>query len=265
MVNTTSPGDNGEAMNPSSVMTIQALVLALLQLDVQLPDDLRQAIWQLKKDLAQHSAQTTEEACDIARRHARLDELFHEEYRKLEQRSDIQERAKMLVTHGNLTNGSGAEAIELSWNDVVLSILSADDFRVAAEALLKRVHAHKGSLHASGDVLVFLSALQRVLEVSNTRAIAVLKALEKRPLTLRNLVYVLGIPFEQLQAIVQRLWQDGYIDRFTGGALQILTSWFRSRPRYERVDPDTHLTLTSKGHFYLHPVIRVGRREGRFG
>jgi hypothetical protein len=161
--------------------------------------------------------------------------------------------------------GAGAaDSTAITWDAIARSILQSDDCRAAAEALLQRLKAQGNSLHASGDALVFISALQRAIAISRAQAIALLKALEQQALTIRHLVHQLDLPQEHVQAIAQALWQAGYIDSTTGGVLYNIFPMLRgAQHRAAAIDLDTYLTLTSKGHFYLHPALIVGRRQER--
>jgi hypothetical protein len=123
--------------------------------------------------------------------------------------------------------------------------------------------------------------------------IKVLTALERRPLTVENLSYSLGLPLEETREVVQRLWDEDYIDSTTrtvnsmggsygsaigaaaGGAAGVLlgpigaaigaaigaltgaaiSDQFSSGGSEKRFfsDSDTYFILTSKGHYRLHP------------
>lgn len=245
-------------MEPSDVIVLQAFVLALIQLLPPLPAHLHQQIQQVTDAWATHQPGVVEGVQALVKSHAGLNDLYLTEHERLEQQYDTQARARALMGAGE------ADSTPITWETIALSILQSDNCRTAAEALLKRSKAQGSSLHASGDALVFISALQRVMAMSHAQAIALLKALETQALTIRHLVHQLDISPEQVQAIAQSLWHAGYIDRATGGVFYNMFPMLRGQQRRnESIDLDTYLTITSKGHFYLHPVLIVGRRTNR--
>ncbi len=245
-------------MDSNDLITLQAFMLALVQLDDELPDDLHQAVHRIGNELTQHRPELAEEVRLLVQQHARLNELYEIECQHLQDLYPIQVRARRVI------NGHHADDVdEITWAHIANAILKADDYYSGARDLLRRAQAH-GVPNASGDVKVFLSALQRAVTATRERAIAVLKALEQRPLTIRSLPSMVGLSVDQSRAIVQSLWEKGYVDQFTGNIFRSLAALIGVRHhRNESIDPDTYLTITSKGHFFLHPVVVIGRREGK--
>ncbi|NJR57039.1 MAG: hypothetical protein HC768_22440 [Acaryochloris sp. CRU_2_0] len=90
---------------------------------------------------------------------------------------------------------------------------------------------------------------QESTDKPDLNAIAILKAIENRPLTLKDLPYYTNLSFEQAQATVQELWQKGYLDRTTSNLLHnIFPVLGRKRRQQEQIHPsETQLNLTSKG------------------
>lgn len=85
----------------------------------------------------------------------------------------------------------------------------------------------------------------------------VLRTLEKSHLTTQDLTYSLNRTQEQTQAILQVLWQKGYIDRLTASLPHILFPGLRPNLyRTQLPSPDTLLTLTAKGYFHLYPLVK---------
>lgn len=105
---------------------------------------------------------------------------------------------------------------------------------------------------------------QESTDKPDLNAIAILKAIENRPLTLKDLPYYTNLSFEQAQATVQELWQKGYLDRTTSNLLHnIFPVLGRKRRQQEQIHPsETQLNLTSKGYFFLHPFITF-KSQGR--
>ncbi|MFN6568006.1 hypothetical protein A6770_23300 [Nostoc minutum NIES-26] len=121
----------------------------------------------------------------------------------------------------------------------------------------------------------------------------ILTALERRPLTVENLAYALGLPLEETREVMMRLWDEGYIDTTTsvssgakigaitgstivGGVIGAMAAGIfgaaigavlgntvgdqivpagRQEKRQKTVisDSQTYFILTSKGHYHLHP------------
>jgi hypothetical protein len=239
-------------MDASDVITLQAFLLALPQLDVDLPGDLHQAIQDTGRVLANHQPGVANEIRSLVKRHARLDELYEESYRYLLEQYQAQDRVKRL----NLVEEKAA-----AWEEIAASILTAEDFTEAARNVLKRM---KQQIHnAPGNTQIFLLSLHRAVEVTDARSIAVLKALEKRPLTVKGLVYVVGLSLDQAWVIVRLLWKEGYIDRVTSNIFYKIFPMLKNRQRTcQTIRPDTYLTLTAKGHFFLHPVVTLGGQKG---
>jgi hypothetical protein len=90
---------------------------------------------------------------------------------------------------------------------------------------------------------------------------AILQALAKHPLRTQDLSYVISEPLHTTQSIVQKLWQQGYIDRLSAPLPYILLSSLRKPEYYQApMPPDTFLSLTAKGYFHLYPLIQLNRR-----
>jgi hypothetical protein len=93
----------------------------------------------------------------------------------------------------------------------------------------------------------------------------ILRALDKRPYTTQDLISFMDITTrpDQVRAIVQSLWLQGYIDTLSGGLLRKFFPVFNGRSP-QLLDPDASLTLTSKGHFSVHPIFRFGSQKAMF-
>lgn len=94
----------------------------------------------------------------------------------------------------------------------------------------------------------------------------ILRALDKRPYTPQDLISFMDIttPPDQVIAIVQSLWLQGYIDTLSGSLLRKFFPISKARSSPQPLDPDTSLTLTSKGHFSIHPIFRFGSQRAMF-
>ena len=111
---------------------------------------------------------------------------------------------------------------------------------------------------------MFLVSLQQAVSELDAHSIAVLQALEKRPLTVKGLSYVTGHSQQQAQQLMQELCQAGYIDRTTSNILhKVFPALGKNlQQTCENFDLNTYFTLTAKGHFLLHPVLTFGQQIG---
>lgn len=233
-------------MNVSEAIALQAFSIARLHLGAGLTDDLRQAVQEVADAIARNQPDAVDRVRSLVERHECFRKPYEAAYFKLQAQYHKQEQFK----------GLRQASTPPRWKQVVTQILTADDPRLTAQELLKTAKAREDSSTAIGQP--YLSSLRTELEALNTQEVTALKALEKRPLTTEDLVYVVnqGSP-EQVRTLVRSLWQRGYIDRVTGGLLSKLFPRLR-RHADQEIDSDTPLTLTSKGHFHLHPLIVHG-------
>lgn len=262
------------------IIQLKAFLLALVQLDVGLSKDLHQSIQVIGASLASHSAsqgashsasQETYQAAQpliniqpqiqaVLAQHSRLDELYQESYSSLLLYYQLQQNRPLSQVDLTLSIDSFSQAFLIE--DLAIPILIADDFTTAARDLLKRAKQLQ-DLPPVGRVFVLF--LEKAIASSNAKTVAVLEALEKRPLTVTGLVYVLGLTLDQAWTIVQSLWQHGYIERATSSIVYKVFPMLKDRQNATRtIDAETYLTLTARGHFYLHPVVSLGaHRKGR--
>jgi hypothetical protein len=93
----------------------------------------------------------------------------------------------------------------------------------------------------------------------------ILRAIDKRPQTTQDLISFMRVttPPDTVKAIVQSLWLQGYIDTVSGGLLRKFFPLSKERSP-QPPDPDASLTLTSKGHFSVHPIFRFGSQKAMF-
>jgi hypothetical protein len=100
----------------------------------------------------------------------------------------------------------------------------------------------------------------------------ILKALERRPLTVENLAHALGCSVDSMRERVQRLWTKGYIETThaaspdpAGMGLWLLAQIIPMRQhKHEQCVPSTSQTyflLTFKGHLRLHPILSFGTSQ----
>lgn len=96
--------------------------------------------------------------------------------------------------------------------------------------------------------------------------IQILKALERRPLTVENLAHALGCSVDNMRETVQRLWTRGYIE--TTHTLSTtpmeMGRWLLAQilplRRHKQIQcvpstSQTYFLLTFKGHLRLYPIL----------
>lgn len=97
--------------------------------------------------------------------------------------------------------------------------------------------------------------------MTEASTIAILQAIDQQLLTVEDLAYYVKLPLDQVEAIVQQLWDAGYVQvvqrRFSVTTLAVF-----SQPQHSRVDRSMSFNLTPKGHFRLHPIRQTPRRRG---
>jgi hypothetical protein len=170
-----------------------------------------------------------------------LKAIYDAEYDRLSQSYHTQERAKGFFD---------ASALSLdTWEEFAFPILQSDEPVEVARDLLKRIK----SKHSP-----YITALQRTIAAVDQRSIAVLKAIEQRPISIEDLVYVVGLPHNQTSSIVQSLWKRGYVDRANSGVISML---FPQRKKPQQLDQTIPFALTSTGYFFLHPIITASPSE----
>jgi hypothetical protein len=230
--------------------TIQAFTLALPQLNGEVSPELHQQIQKIGQDLSQGQPGVAAAIDALIQNNPVLKQPFEQAYDQLAQKYRSQERTK------GLTNSSPTAAA-LTWEDVAVPVLLAGDFRTAAEQALQRMNGQLRKMPAEAQP--FLSSLQTRLRSLEVQERDVLSLLYQQPLTLIDLVHRLRISREQAEQIVKSLWQKGFIDWAESGVWSKLFPDVQSRQSQTlNINPDASLTLTVKGHFYLHPVFNFG-------
>lgn len=253
-------------MNRSEIAQIKAFLLALAQLDVDLARPLHQSIQTIGVILANQSTAASlpqpllTQMHSVLQQHSRLNALYEESYSSLLLYDQLQSRQ---LSSSQSAPQAAVNLAEQSYfiQNLAVPILIAEDFANTAREILKRMkHEPQMPPLARGFTLF----LERAIASSDANVLAVLEALEKRPLTVTGLVYVVGLTLDQVWTIVRSLWQQGYIDRATSNIVYKVFPMLKDRHRScQTIDADTYLTLTAKGHFHLHPVVSLGLQRNR--
>jgi hypothetical protein len=257
-------------MNQSEIVQIKAFLLALAQLDVDLAQPLHQSIQTLGAALASQATASSlptplvAQMHSVLQQHSRLNKLYDESYSSLILYDQLQLQSQGFSAAQ--TQSGAAPAVNLAEQayfiqNLAVPILIAEDFASTAREILRRMkHEPQMPPLARGFTLF----LERAIASSDANVLAVLEALEKRPLTVTGLVYVVGLTLDQVWTIVRALWQQGYIDRATSNIVYKVFPMLKDRHQSCRtIQADTYLTLTAKGHFHLHPVVSLGLHRNR--
>lgn len=232
--------------NAFDAFTFQAFSLALLQLDSSRLQTLHPTL-QTISDLATRQPQSAvNQIRQLLDQESELKSIYDSEYDRLSQSYQTQERAK------GFFDAPTSEAT-LTWDALAFPILQSTDPIATAKNLLKRTKSKQ-----TADTQPYLNSLQRTIAAVEQTEIKILKAIEQRPIAIEDLVYVIGLPINQVSSIVQNLWKRGYIDRASSNFISML---FPQRKKAQQLDPQIPLALTSTGYFFLHPIITASPSE----
>jgi hypothetical protein len=157
-------------MTPTEQTTLEAFLLALLQLDVPLSLDLQDKVRQIGRDLKAAPTAAIAEILKLVQQHSQLAELYQTARLTLQEQYQTQERDKLLW------DGSGSAT--LSFADFAGQMLTAEDFPAAMKQWVGRVSKRENPAIDAWKMAVARIELQ---------AFSVLEALEFHPLTMENL------------------------------------------------------------------------------
>lgn len=255
-------------MTPNQAISIQALLVALAQFDGTLTPMLLEAVQRIGDSLAHGKPEAIDHIPNIARQQPHLQQLYRLAWVVLERYPDRPDAGEQMFV-------PAAEADALT--QLAALVLRDPNPVTQIQAQLRQIKMQLDLNHGA-DVPRLLERLYEAALEVNAETIAVLRALERRPLTIENLCYALQLSADQVKEVVQYLWNVGYIST-TDHALPRLFSLWRRRstttatyrsasthppsgePQFSEDFP-AYFTLTAKGHFYLHPLITAGPREG---
>lgn len=236
-------------MNSIEQITLQALLIALAQLETSLPENLQKNISQIGDDLEKNSTHALDRIPELLTKHPQLRDLYETARLNLQREYQTQERDKFKGRPKLEISVAGALALE----PMAIKLLTANDFQATAKQLVTKVKDSKDTF-----LKQFQEAVSLTQAKANLKAFSVLKALEFRPLTIENLAYALEISPEQARQIIQRLWQEGKINTTKAGIFGTIFPFLRPKKRPSQIhDSNTYFTLTSLGYFDLHPIIKV--------
>jgi hypothetical protein len=243
-------------MKPTEALSLQAFLVALSEIDITLPTDFKQAIHQVGYGLAQHQRGSIEAIWNLVERHALLHQLYDLAWLVLQKQYQNHEYTQQLLSRDL------PERAALALETMAAQVFTTEDPQIAAQAQI-RTRPLPEPEPGYEELRLFLESLYRAAAAIETQAAALLRALERQPLTIENLCYALQLSADQVKALVQYLWNAGYIAQTTGSVLdKLFPRWGRRPFQVAKIDSPSYFTLTAKGHFHLHPIVTAGRREG---
>ena len=144
-------------------------------------------------------------------------------------------------------------ADSLTFDGLAIDILNAgNDIARVKDELYNKI---KDSTNSFAKLLTKTISISKQKE--DIKLASILKALEFHPLTIRDLAYSLNISIDESRLLVKRLWDQGKINTLESNILGNIFPFFRKKVAVSKLDETrTHFTLTSVGHFQLHPVIK---------
>lgn len=241
------------SINPSDATTIQAFTAMLPQLDTTLSPELKQAVHRVGQHISIHQPEVAaDQIRELVRDHKCLKKPFQTAHDRLRNKYQTHERSKGIALASN-------QPSMLTLDDMTVPILTADDFRSAAKELLKKIESR--IQQSSDDVQAYALSLQYSVVQADEQAIALLKSMDKQLRTPKELAHEMGLQLDHVQDILQSLWKQGYVEPASGNMLYKVFPTLRKRHSTETFDAHTYVTLTSKGHFFLHPVISFNQQS----
>jgi hypothetical protein len=279
-------------MNSFDSITLRAFLQALAQQDRPLPSDVQQTLHQMADRLSLQQTATLDTLRDLVEQYPTLEQPYSKAYRAWQQRYQAQERTKSLSIPANGFSDFDLERF-------VLQVFNAEDSTVTAKQVIRRLNAQPAKRsnfwERGGRVMAMASGgaalgamvgqvpgaligavlagiygwysgaksrpqVQQAINAQDAEELAILKAIEKNPLTIRDLLYARGLSSEMTNVLVQSLWQQGYLDRITTSLFHILFPTLRGQRAKTALAQDDPLTLTAKGYFRLHPLLQPSRR-----
>lgn len=245
------------AMKATDALTLEACLIALAKLETELPVELHQQVQDLGQALEANDPQAVDRLRELVTHHADLNQHYDVARLTLQEQYRSQERAKGWRPDLNGVNGNATLTLE----QLAVPILRADDFRSAAQRLLKGNGGRTKSA-AQTELQPFLQALQRTVATLDAASVRLMKELERKPATLENLSYGLNMGLDQVRGLCSRLRTNGYISPLTSGFLTMVLPLIGVYPHKSvQLDDQTFLTLTAKGYFKLNPVIDFHREQ----
>ena len=241
-----------ESLNVAEQRRIQALLIALMELDSPLSDDLQNNVDNIVSFLPINHEIAMNHVGSLLDKDDRLQELYLQARDSLKQAYTSQERDKSdaMTIAGNTP---------LSFAGVTIAILEAgNELGKVRDDLYKKLgNPIKSNENDQSFTGLLAKAMTIGKQKEKIKLESVLKALEFHPLTIQDLAYSLNISIEECQILIKRLWDQGKINTLESSSLGNIFPFLRNKKRVSEFNKaKTQFTLTSRGHFQLHPVIK---------
>jgi len=227
-------------MKVTDAVVLQAFVVTVSRMDSVLPSDLRRASQQIGAEVLSQVNQALAAIRELVYQHDCLRERYALAHRQLQPASGTD--AEMPVPLERALGGAAAE------------ILTAADVRAKAGEMAKRLAHHQG-------LGAFVAALEEAVSVMDHQAIAILHALEKRPLPADALAETVNLPLDYLMEILEHLHQRGYIEHANAGVLQVIFPQLWGGSSTGSISPQTYLTITAQGRLSMHRLVSPKQRS----
>jgi hypothetical protein len=259
-------------MKSNEAIALQSLLITLSRLDATLPFDFQVKIHHLGNVLMLHQSQTIEAIGDLVCQHSqlhRLYELVRVTFQQQYQQQCGQQQNAQQQSQISLTLDLPSEA-ESALETMVDQVLSHADPQKAAQNFIEQIKIQQEHSQSSDPVQLIWRCLYGVVALLEEQVNALLRAVERRPLTTENLSYVLQMSSDQVRGLVQYLWNAGYIDPTSVNVFRKIFPNLRrvqnvsreATQQLQMIDSPAYFTLTAKGFFHLHPLVTADRHEG---
>jgi hypothetical protein len=274
-------------MKANEAITLDACLLALLHYGDSVPPNLHAQIQSANRQLSNGQPEAVKQLKNVIEQDERLKRLYTVSREHLVMQYGAQERAKSSAVaiassspafNGSFTNGStsakvlidfGSTSAKVSLLDLATAILSSPDanYRTTAQQVLNQPKLKKQLEQASEDLRVSAKEFSDAANQLHPTKVSIMQKLENNFYTPDDLAYSLEIPIESAQRYIKSLWNEGYIRPTSSNPFTQIWQSFKGAPSLTHPpDIDTPLTLTAKGHFYLHPgtLGRILSKKRRF-
>jgi hypothetical protein len=266
-----------DSMKSNEAIALQSLLITLSRLEATLPFDFQVKIHHLGNVLTLHQSQTIEAIDDLVCQHFQLHRLyelvrvtFQQKYQQqcgqqqCGQQQNDQQRSQISLTSDLPPEAEGA------LETMVDQVLSHADPQKAAQNCIEQIKIQQEHSPSSDSLQPIWRCLYGVVTLLEEQVNALLRAVERRPLTTENLSYVLQMSSDQVRVLVQYLWNAGYIDPTSVNVFRKIFPNLRrvqnvsreATQQLQMIDSPAYFTLTAKGFFHLHPLVTADRHEG---
>jgi hypothetical protein len=252
-------------MKATEALTLEACLIALAKLETELSPALHQTVQGLGHRLKEQDPQAIAQLREVVTSHEDLRQHYEIARLSLQEQYQSQERAKggPVLGRGLASADTVALADTATLMDLAWPILTADDFRSAAQRLLERDDLRSNRRPVNNPKMQpFLTTLERTVSTLDLASVRLMKELERKPASLEDLSFWLGMDMGQVRPLANRLRNNGYISPLSGNLLHMMLPLVGVYPQKSGpVDDHTLLTLTAKGHFKLNPVVEFNRQQ----